>query len=162
MKGKHLPGRIPINKIQLNHGHMYRIKILSIGKTKESWLQEALQEYEKRLKSVIIIEWLIAKNDDQLRTFLAKEAGWISLSPSAKMFTSEQFSTFLYKDLEQSGSRTCFVIGGAEGLPPDILSQSREIISLSPLTFTHQITRLILLEQIYRASEIAKGSHYHK
>jgi len=60
------------------------------------------------------------------------------------------------------GSRIAFAIGGAEGLPPQIIKQAAYILSLSPLTFTHQITRLILIEQIYRALEIEKGSQYHK
>jgi 23S rRNA (pseudouridine1915-N3)-methyltransferase len=141
---------------------MYRIKIFSIGKTKESWLQEAIDEYEKRLRSIMLIEWFFAKNNEQLKAFLAKEHSWVSLSPQAKQYTSEQFSSFLYKLMEDSGARACFVIGGAEGLPPDILAQSRASLSLSSLTFTHQMTRLILLEQIYRATEIQKGSDYHK
>lgn len=64
--------------------------------------------------------------------------------------------------MEKEGAHLNFVIGGAEGLPPPILNNSLTQISLSPLTFTHQLTRLILLEQLYRAFEIQKGSQYHK
>lgn len=141
---------------------MYQVKIFTIGKTKEPWLQEALREYEKRLRPTMSIEWVIVKDNAQLITQASKEKTWISLSPNASLFTSEQFSGFIHHHLEKSGSRICFVIGGAEGLSVDFLSKSPHCISLSPLTFTHQITRLVLLEQIYRATEISKGSHYHK
>ena len=141
---------------------MYRIKIFSIGKTKESWLLEAISEYEKRLKAIMPIEWIFAKNNEQLRLFLEKETSFIALTPSAKEFSSEQLAHHLYLWLERLGSRLNFVIGGAEGLPSDIEEKAFQTLSLSKLTFTHQIARLILIEQIYRATEIHKGSEYHK
>ena len=66
------------------------------------------------------------------------------------------------KTIEKEGARCTFVIGGAEGLTLKMRQNATALISLSPLTFTHQITRLVLLEQIYRAFEIKRGSHYHK
>ena len=141
---------------------MYRIKIFSIGKTKESWLLDALEEYEKRLKSIIDIEWIFAKNYEQLKTYLNKEESFIALTPEAKQFSSEQFSHQIYSWLERFGSRLSFVIGGAEGLEEDILKKAFDTLSFSKMTFTHQMTRLVLVEQIYRATEIHKGSGYHK
>ena len=79
------------------------------------------------------------------------------------MCTSERFSEEMYKWLEEGGSRLTFVIGGAEGLPDEIKSNyGNRMLSLSTLTFTHQFARILLMEQIYRASEIKKGSGYHK
>ena len=141
---------------------MYRIKIFSIGKTKESWLLEAISEYEKRLKTIMPIEWIFAKNNEQLSANLEKEDSFIALVPSAKEVTSEEFSKQLYHWLEQFGSRLNFVIGGAEGIPLDLTKKAFSTLSLSKLTFTHQMARLILIEQIYRATEIEKGSEYHK
>lgn len=141
---------------------MYRIKIFSIGKTKESWLLEACAEYEKRLKSIIDIEWIFAKNNEQLKNFLSKEDSFIALTPEAKQFSSEQFSDQVYSWLEHFGSRLSFVIGGAEGLEEDLIKKAFDIVSFSKMTFTHQMTRLVLIEQIYRATEIQKGSGYHK
>lgn len=140
---------------------MIRIKILSIGKTKEKWLEEAFQEYVKRLKSTVEIETHWAKDNAQLIEWARKEPVCLSLDPAGKSMTSEQFSDFLSRAWEQGGSRLALIIGGAEGLPP-ILRKEECLISLSPLTFTHQLTRLILIEQIYRALEIKKGSNYHK
>ena len=67
---------------------MYRIKIFSIGKTKESWLIDAISEYEKRLKAIMPIEWIFAKNNDQLRLFLEKESSFIALTPSSEEVSS--------------------------------------------------------------------------
>ncbi len=141
---------------------MYKIKIYSVGKTREPWLQEALQEYEGRLRSSLSFEWILAKTTEQLKQFLEKEEKFLCLDPFGKQLSSEDFSTFLLKSLEEGHSRLAFVIGGAEGLPPELKSRSQALLSLSKMTFTHQITRLILTEQIYRALEIDKGSGYHK
>lgn len=140
---------------------MLRIKILSVGKTKEAWLEQALQEYLKRLQGRASFEFIWAKDDKQLLDLASRESLLVCLDVEGVMMNSEQFATFLHDKLQQGGSRLTLVIGGAEGLPPQ-LKQSTTLISLSPLTLTHQLTRLVLLEQIYRAFEIAKGSKYHK
>lgn len=140
---------------------MLKLKVLSIGKNKENWLDEALKEYVKRLKSCMAIEWIWAKDDEGLVELVQKEPSVICLDPQGKLFTSEELATFLAQAWEKSGSRLAIVIGGADGLPP-ILRKNYPLISLSPLTFTHQITRLVLIEQIYRSIEIQKGSNYHK
>lgn len=141
---------------------MLKIKVYSIGKTKESWLQDALDEYEKRLKASLSFEWILAKNDEHLKQFLEKEENFICLDPQGRQFTSEEFSSFLTQAFCNNHSRLVFVIGGAEGIPQAMKLKSKALISLSKMTFTHQITRLILAEQVYRALEIAKGSAYHK
>lgn len=140
---------------------MLKLKILSVGKTKEKWLDEAFNEYVKRLKPVVQIESLWAKDTAQLIEWAQKENHYLCLDPTGRLFTSEEWTDFLFQQFEKEGSRLTLIIGGAEGLPPEIKQQGI-LISLSPLTFTHQITRLILIEQIYRATEIQKGSHYHK
>jgi len=141
---------------------MIKIKIYSVGKAKENWLQAALDLYETRLKPSISFEWILTKTDEQLKPFLEKETNFICLDPNGRQFSSEEFSTFLIKIIEEADSRLSFVIGGAEGIPALIKAKAKTVLSLSRLTFTHQITRLILLEQIYRALEIKKGSPYHK
>jgi 23S rRNA (pseudouridine1915-N3)-methyltransferase len=141
---------------------MIIIKIFSIGKTKEDWLQSALGLYEARLKSSISLEWILPKNDEQLKQFLEKEPNFIYLDPVGKQYSSKEFSVFLMKSIREGRSRLSFVIGGAEGIPISLKAQAKTLVSLSRMTFTHQITRLILVEQIYRAMEIEKGSAYHK
>lgn len=140
---------------------MLKVKILSIGKTKESWLEEALDEYLKRLSPILQIEFVFVKSDEQLETQCLKEKNLIGLDPRGKTVTSEEFASLFMKSLEKEGSKLTFVIGGPEGLSPK-LKEKMSLISLSKMTFTHQISRLILVEQIYRAMEIHKGSQYHK
>lgn len=141
---------------------MFKIKVITIGKTKESWLQDALEEYHKRLKSIIQIEWILLKNEDLLPAAVQKEPSFIALDPKGKLVDSVALSHLLFQTLEKEGSRLAIVIGGAEGISSEIKQNALFTLSLSPLTFTHQLTRLILLEQIYRAYEIKKGSSYHK
>jgi 23S rRNA (pseudouridine1915-N3)-methyltransferase len=140
---------------------MLKLKILSVGKTKEKWLDEAFSEYVKRLKPSVQIECLWAKDSSQLMEWAQKESSYLCLDPAGSLFTSEELAHFLFQQWEKNGSRLTLIIGGAEGLPTE-LKQKGLLISLSPLTFTHQITRLVLIEQVYRTIEIQKGSHYHK
>ncbi len=141
---------------------MYRIKIFTIGKTKESWLEEALKEYTLRLKNTLGIEWVLAKDLESLERLLEKENSLICLDPQGELLSSEAFSKWFIHCLSENKSRLTLVIGGAEGIPAHINSRAKAKISLSPLTFTHQLARLILLEQIYRAFEIDRGSPYHR
>lgn len=138
---------------------MFKVKVLSQGRCKERWLASALQEYEKRLSHQLQIEWVLTED---LVSVCAKEPLLIALDLKGEMLSSEAFSKKLGKLLIEGGSRLSFVIGGSEGIPDPILKKAHWIWSLSCLTFTHQIVRLLLLEQVYRALEIQKGSQYHK
>ena len=140
---------------------MYHLRILSINKTKEQWLQEALDEFFKRMRSAAHFECIWAKNAAQLLSLAANEPYLVCLDSAGPLMSSEQFSSFLLSKLEEGGSHLAFLIGGPEGLPSE-LKDKYPLLSLSRLTFTHQLVRLILVEQIYRAFEIAKGSNYHK
>lgn len=136
---------------------MFKVKVLTIGRCKEKWLAEALAEYEKRLKGKLSLEWFLAKDTVQLKQWACMES-FIALDPKGELLTSEQWSEKMVK----LGLRLNFVIGGAEGLPKELIQEAQFRWSLSPLIFTHQITRLILVEQLYRAIEIERGSQYHK
>jgi 23S rRNA (pseudouridine1915-N3)-methyltransferase len=140
---------------------MYKVKILTIGKIKDDWLEKAISEYVKRLKPILEIEFHLARNHSQLLQWIEKETHILCLDAQGKLMNSEKFSDFILAHLLEGGSRSTFVIGGAEGLPDSVKSKY-PLISLSPMTFTHAMVRVILIEQIYRAFEIAKGSRYHK
>ena len=140
---------------------MYKVKVFSIGKTKERWLSEAIDFYVKRLQGTMTIDWIFAKDDKGLLQLLEKETHIILLDEKGLTLSSKDFSLKLIKSLEESGSRLSLVIGGADGLPAT-LKDLYPSISLSKLTFTHQIARLILIEQLYRAVQIDSGTPYHK
>ena len=141
---------------------MYKVKIFSIGKNKAAWLDDGVEEYTRRLKPILSIEWILSKNDEQLATLLEKEESYICLDPRGVQLTSEKFSHYLHQQLLKYGSRLSFVIGGAEGIPEKIKRNASSLLSLSTLTYPHQLTRIIFLEQIYRAIEIEKNTAYHK
>ncbi len=140
---------------------MYKICILSVNKTKEQWLEEATCEYVKRLQAVASIEFVWCKTDDELVAKSLKASHLICLDPLGEELDSLQFSSFLLKQLQEAGCRLTIVIGGPLGLP-QALKGKYLMVSLSKLTFTHQIVRLVLIEQIYRSFELFKGSKYHK
>mmetsp|Transcript_16735 Transcript_16735/g.21834 ORF Transcript_16735/g.21834 Transcript_16735/m.21834 type:complete len:231 (-) Transcript_16735:131-823(-) len=146
------------------HGIKATIRIVG-RKTSEKWIEEGCKMYETRLRPNnvdVVTEW--CKNNDALIKNVQNDAERstpiIMLDPFAKESSSEVFTDRFYKWVEKGGSRVVFVIGGAEGLPEELRSgkaignQKPILYSLSQLTFTHQFARLVLVEQIYRASEI--------
>lgn len=140
---------------------MLKLKIITIGKTKEDWLDQALNEYIKRLRPILSIEFRIVKSNEQLLTSVQKENLCICLDPKGVKFTSEAFASYLETKFIEGKSQLSIVIGGAEGLPEE-LKKHPHLVSFSDMTMTHQLVRLMLIEQVYRAFEILKGSKYHK
>jgi 23S rRNA (pseudouridine1915-N3)-methyltransferase len=155
-----------------------QVNIRIVGrKSSESWLEDGVQMYERRLQpSNVDVETIWHKDDAALirgvEMDYQKNHKVVCLDPQGQSTASEAFAKKLYDWLEEGGSRLSFVIGGAEGLPSElkdaVVTSSKScaapltVISLSALTFTHQFARLLLMEQIYRATEIRKGSGYHK
>ena len=157
-----------------------RIKIYCIGKIKEQYLKDGINEYLKRISAysnVEIVEVIDskvrdnpntsdiekAKNEEGERVLkLLKNDYLIGLDLNKKEPTSEEFASFLQAKLVEGGSNVSFVIGGSYGLSDALKNRCDATISLSKLTFLHQMTRLILLEQIYRAFKILNNETYHK
>jgi 23S rRNA (pseudouridine1915-N3)-methyltransferase len=153
----------------LSMGMKINIRIVGRKAGSEKWLEAGVAMYETRLRpSTLEVETTWHKDNDALvkgvETDQSKGHSVVLLDPVGKTRTSEQLSDDLYQWLDQGGSRLSLVIGGAEGLPSELkeTTPSPQLMSLSALTFTHQFARLMLIEQIYRASEIRKGSGYHK
>jgi len=138
---------------------MYKINLSSVGKNKEAWLEEALVLYQKRMQQLIQLQFHWVKTTDQLIKALEKESQIVCFDPNGDPLTSEKFAKALEFNLQKGGSKLALVIGPAEGLP-DILKK-HPLISLSKMIFTHQLTRIVVLEQIYRATQIWKNSPYH-
>ena len=134
----------------------YRVKVFCVGRPHRGWLKDSINSYEKRLRSTCVIQWLILKSTDELKEKL-KSIKYYCFDVTGGEYTSESFSKLIKDKVHWN-----FVIGGACGIPSSILQESKGLISLSRFTFTHEIVRLLITEQIYRALEIAKGSAYHK
>ena len=168
----------PQSSTKLSMGLEIKIRIVGRKNGSEKWIEDAYKMYDTRLTANIDVETIWHKNNDDLTKNVLGDAekghAVVLLDPTGKIGTSEKFSDDVYDWLDEGGSRLSFVIGGAEGLPVELKhdkggnkggsgGRSRfQLFSLSTLTFTHQFARVLLIEQIYRASEIRKGSGYHK
>lgn len=128
----------------------------------EDWIESGYAEFAKRLVPVTDLKTEFMKSDEALVEAVTSARGFtVCLDEGGKTYSSREFASFLYKGYELGGAQVNFVIGGFAGLPP-VLKQNYPLISLSKLTWTHQMARLLLIEQIYRATEIRKNSNYHK
>jgi|MDTB01.3.fsa_nt_gb 23S rRNA (pseudouridine1915-N3)-methyltransferase len=140
------------------------VNILVVGKKNsvEPWIESACGEFEKRLKPVLKLNTQFLKSDEALSASVKASKNVVALDENGTQHTSREFSQFVYKQLEEGGATLTFVIGGFAGLPQAVKEGNYPLISLSKMTWTHQMARLLLIEQVYRAVEIQKGSGYHK
>ncbi|WP_027408115.1 23S rRNA (pseudouridine(1915)-N(3))-methyltransferase RlmH [Anoxybacillus tepidamans] len=157
------------------------ILIISVGKLKEKYLKQGIDEYIKRLSAyakVEIVEVADEKAPEHLseqemkqvkekegERILAKipnDAYVVVLAIEGKMKSSEEFAASLDQLATYGKSKIAFVIGGSLGLSQQVMQRANESLSFSKMTFPHQLMRLILLEQIYRAFRINRGEPYHK
>lgn len=157
-----------------------KIKIYAIGKIKDFY-KAGVDEYVKRLSPYSKIEIIEVKDESisekpsekeikkaidlegkRVVALLKDNEYLISLDLNKKEYTSEEFASFISKELENHGANISFVIGGSYGLSDELKSRVNVSICLSKMTFPHQLARLILLEQIYRAFKILNNETYHK
>ena len=134
-----------------------RLSISAIGKIKKTWIKEGIKNYTKRMPELSIYE---SKNFD-IKNLRNQDSNKIiiALSEEGKFYNSYDFTSLL---LSFKNQKILFLIGDADGLSSEIKLKSNHILSLSPLTFPHELARLILIEQIYRAVSISKNSPYHR
>ena len=143
----------------LNNSHY---KIIAVGKIKKKWIQEGIEMYLKRLPGLEVIEIKDnnqKKEEHSIREIISKNKLLVTLNENGQSFTSKQLSTKL---LNSHNQNIIFVIGGASGLTPSLNNLASWKLSLSPLTFPHEIARLLLIEQLYRAKTITQDGPYHK
>ena len=130
-----------------------RLSINAIGKIKKYWIREGINQYKKRMPDLMINESKSFNIKNQLDSII------ICLSEEGESFSSIELTSLL---LNFKNKKNNFLIGDADGIPSDIKEKSHLLLSLSPLTFPHELARLILLEQIYRAISISNNSPYHR
>ncbi len=151
--------------------------LLFLGKTREGYLDRGISDYADRLRRYVPLEIKVlkgkhAKNDsdqvimgreaEQLLTYSKSSSLTVALDPAGKEHDSKELATVL-EGWENRGLQTItFLIGGYLGLDKTVLNHADLTWSLSRLTFTHEMTRFILLEQLYRACSIKAGHNYHK
>ena len=137
-------------------------KIIAIGKIKKKWIQEGITTYLNRLPGLQIIEIKDStqiKEENLIKEIIKKNETLITLNENGQSFTSMELAKKLIDCQHQN---ITFAIGGATGLSPSLNSSAAWQLSLSPLTYPHEIARLLLVEQLYRAKTICQGGPYHK
>jgi 23S rRNA (pseudouridine1915-N3)-methyltransferase len=152
-----------------------RIKIISVGKIKQSFVHEGEQEYLTRMKSFAQLSLLEVPTSTELPETQMKQAEaaavlgkiessdyFVVLDERGKQLSSKDFAALLQNQMNQGTSNFCFAIGGASGWDESVRKEADLVLSLSAMTFPYQMTRLILVEQLYRAMTILKGIPYHK
>ncbi len=150
-----------------------QFKILVVGKLRNEFIKAGVSEYLKRLLPFINIkiEFLLSFSELPEKIALLKEEEIIlknirndefiiTLDKNGEKLSSEEFSNELFK-IATSNPQITFIIGGIYGVSENIKKSSRFLLSLSPMTFTHEFALLILLEQIYRAFKIHRNEPYH-
>lgn len=140
-----------------------KIKIIAVGKVKYSWIQAGIQEYAKRIPGLNLQEI----KDTNRRTELAEITPYLKthdrlivLTERGKLQNSPDFAQFLIT--ETLNHSLVFVIGASDGITPELERSAHIRLALSPMTFTHDLARLLLVEQIYRGISIATNGNYHK
>ncbi len=158
---------------------MLHIDIVCVGKIRESYLKDAIAEYQKRLSKYCILniielpdEKLPSKLNDSLSfeikqkesnlilSHIKKDSYIIALDLKGKNYTSTQFSEKI-QNLSLITSHITFLIGGTLGMTDELLTNAKELICFSKMTFPHPLIRLFLLEQLFRGFKIMNGENYH-
>ncbi|MDB5179850.1 MAG: Ribosomal large subunit methyltransferase [Candidatus Saccharibacteria bacterium] len=148
------------------------LHILAVGKKHEDWVSEGILRYQKRLKTPFIPEWVLmahssldglAAREDESERILSRLTAYdfiILLDERGKALDSPTFADVLKEQLDHS-RKVLIIIGGAFGVTDELRNRAHLVWSLSPLVFPHQLVRLILTEQLYRAQQITLGGSYH-
>lgn len=160
---------------------MLHINIICVGKLKEKYLTEALQEYSKRLSKYCnlniielqdeklpsnlndsLINQIKEKESNNILSHLEKSSYVISLDLKGKQYTSEEFASKISNISTNIAGNITFIIGGTLGLSKNVLAKSNELICFSKMTFPHQLIRIFLLEQLFRSFKILNNETYHR
>jgi len=154
-----------------------KILILHCGKTEESYLISGVEKYEKRLQHYLPVETCYLptlkntkslssteqkeKEGTQLLAKLTTSDYVVALDEKGRNFTSVEFSSYLAGHMNNGVKRLVFITGGPYGFSDEVYKRAQAKISLSSMTFSHQMVRLFFIEQVYRAMTILKGEPYH-
>jgi 23S rRNA (pseudouridine1915-N3)-methyltransferase len=158
---------------------MIKINLVVVGKTKYDWLTQGIRHYQKLLKKYQVdlkfnvvrdekidqkkdSELVLDKEGERIFRYLSQDSYRIVLDVSGKTISSQGLAQILTDQLNKGKSEFVFIIGGPLGLSEKIVKNCQFRLSLSRMTFTHQLSRLVLSEQIFRAFSIIKGDKYHK
>jgi 23S rRNA (pseudouridine1915-N3)-methyltransferase len=153
------------------------IRCIALGRQHETYIKEGIETFTKRISNYYEIQWVIIpplknvaalqsvelkkKEAEAVMKLIQKEDYLVALDEKGKSFTSLQFARHLQEKTDTGVKTISFLIGGAYGLHDSIISRANLVLSFSAFTFPHQLVRLILAEQVYRACTIQRNEKYH-
>ncbi|MEE8397055.1 MAG: 23S rRNA (pseudouridine(1915)-N(3))-methyltransferase RlmH [bacterium] len=155
---------------------MAEIRVIWVGKTRNDYAKDGVAFYQKRLKPYFPLKCLTIKGaahsgrsaeaavraeSDAILKALGPERAVVLLDEGGREFSSLEFGEMLRRTFDERSATLCFVLGGAYGVDARVRRRADETLSLSRLTFPHQLARVILLEQLYRAASLRAGHPYH-
>jgi 23S rRNA (pseudouridine1915-N3)-methyltransferase len=138
-----------------------RYRVVAVGRVRDAALRAACDEYLERLRRYTRVEEQEVKDEARLLGAVAEESRLVALSERGDQWTSGQLADWTAR-WEQDGRDVTFALGGADGLPAAVLARAERIWSFSPLTLPHELARVVLYEQLYRAYTIRRGEPYHR
>ncbi len=155
-----------------------KIRIIAVGKLKKSYLKEGCDEYLKRLKGYVPVEvievkeqkghkkqtpeYRKAKEGERIAALIDDPGHTVALDSLGKKMNTIAFSKWMRKNIRSGSRQLTFIIGGSDGLSSSIKKKASLILSFSPLTFPHEMFRMIFLEQLYRIFTVIRSEPYHK
>lgn len=154
-----------------------KLRLVCVGKLSEAWQRQAVEDYAGRLQHYFQLEivelkeekggrkgdipGLLKREGERILEKVPERSYLIALDERGRSFTSEDLSKRLGDEMLHGGRDWCLVIGGPYGLAAEVRQRADSLLSLSKMTFTHQMARLFLLEQLYRSSTILRNEPYH-
>ena len=154
-----------------------KIHLISVGKNHEAYVKDGVEDFTKRISKYYPVEWLIVapqknaasisenelkkKEGESILHLLKKDDYLVALDEKGKQLSSQELAQFIQSRANESIKNLVFLIGGAYGIDEIVLKRCNHKWSLSQLTFPHQLVRLILAEQLYRACSILRNEKYH-
>ena len=138
-----------------------KIRIIAVGKLKKGYAAQGVKDFKERIAHYTSLE-IIEVEQENMPKYLSEKFFNIVLDRNGKQFNSEDFAKFIEEKMVYFKKDISFFIGGADGFSGDFIKSCDFSLSFSKMTFPHEIARLLLLEQIYRAFTIIKGEQYHK
>ena len=138
-----------------------KIQIVAVGKMRDKHMAALCDDYVQRARRHVPVEIVEVEDDAALARRLPARAELIALEPGGDSWTTEQLAKHLEDRMVHGSQAIAFLIGGALGLPKEVVARSARRLSLSTLTLPHRLARVVLCEQIYRAMTIIRGEPYH-
>ncbi|MGJ3254637.1 MAG: 23S rRNA (pseudouridine(1915)-N(3))-methyltransferase RlmH [Elainellaceae cyanobacterium] len=139
-----------------------KVSVIAVGKIKKSWLRDGIAVYLKRSPEIEILEIKDSdkeKEGEKVLSFMKGNETLVVLSDDGKLISSVDFAALLTR---YASNNVVFAIGGPDGVSQTLKDRASLLLSLSPMTFPHEIARMLLIEQLYRAKTILQGGNYHK